>query len=199
VIPKYEEIMLPFLQVLADGNEHSLNEVNGRLAVEFALSENEVRELLPSGQQPIFRNRVGWARTYLKKAGLLEAPKRASFRITDRGLSLLKEGHKEISSKFLTRYDEFVEFQSVKREKKTSIDTQVDQSYSSDDQTPEETIEYAFQKLNSDLSKELIEIVKSSTPAFFERLVVDLLIKMGYGGSRKEACQRQLKTDPLTS
>ncbi len=187
MIPKYEEIMLPFLKYISDGNEHSLSETHDALAKQFKLTDEELRELLPSGQQPIFRNRLGWARTYLKKAGLLTSPKRAHFKISDTGLALLKEKPTEITSKFLTRYDDFVEFQSIKRtkeDKNIEPRTQLDEAT---DQTPEESLEYAYQKLHSALSKELLGIVKTCTPSFFEKLVIDLLITMGYGGSRKEA------------
>ena len=118
MIPKYEKIMLPFLKYLADGKEHSLRETHDSLAKQFGLTNEELRELLPSGRQPVFRNRVGWARTYLKKAGLLTSPKRAHFLISDKGIELLNENPKEITSKFLTRYGEFVEFQSIKKPKK---------------------------------------------------------------------------------
>jgi len=187
VIPKYEEIMLPFLKYLSDEQEHSLSETHDALAKQFKLTDEELKELLPSGQQPIFRNRLGWARTYLKKAGLLTSPQRAQFKISDAGLALLKENPPEITSKFLTRYDEFVEFQSIKKTKADkSIEPQTEFD-SVSDQTPEESLEYAYQKLHSELSKELLNIVKTCTPSFFEKLVIDLLITMGYGGSRKEA------------
>jgi len=187
MIPKYEEIMLPFLKYLADGEEHSLSETHDALAKQFKLTDDELKELLPSGQQPIFRNRLGWARTYLKKAGLLTSPKRAHFKISDTGLALLKENPKEITSKFLTRYDDFVEFQSIKKNKAERSPAPHPGFDDATDQTPQESLEYAYQKLHSELSKELLNLVKSCTPIFFEKLVIDLLTTMGYGGSRKEA------------
>lgn len=187
MIPKYEEIMLPFLKLLSDGNEHSLSETHDALAKQFQLTDTELRELLPSGRQPIFRNRVGWARTYLKKAKLLISPKRAHFKISERGLDLLKENPDQITSKFLTRYEEFVEFQSIKKKEKGQVPQP--QLINGAEQTPEESLEMAYQKLHSELSKEVLEIVKSCSPSFFETLVIDLLITMGYGGSRKEAGQ----------
>jgi len=187
MIPTYEEIMLPLLKLLENGKERSLQEAVDKLSDYFDLTIEERRELLPSGQQPVFRNRLGWARTYLKKAGLLKTPKRAHFQITDRGLELLEEKPKEITSQFLTRYKEFVEFKSIKRSSVTSGVQDIDQS--GDDKTPEEELEYAYQKLRSELSKELLEVIKSASPVFFEKLVIDLLIKMGYGGSRKDAGQ----------
>ena len=194
MIPKYEEIMLPLLKYSADGKEHGLNETHDALAKQFKLTDDELRELLPSGRQPVFRNRVGWARTYLKKAELLTSPKRAHFRISDKGLSLLKENPNEITSKFLMRYDDFVEFQSIKRDKKDNGGLLQPLIVDNTDQTPEESLEYAYQKLHSELSKELLDIVKSCSPDFFERLIIDLLITMGYGGSRKEAGQAMGKS-----
>ena len=194
MIPTYEEIMLPFLNLLSDGKEHSLNESHDKLAAHFQLSEEETRELLPSGQQPIFRNRIGWARTYLKKAGLLTSPRRAHFVITDRGRALLKENPKEITSNFLKRYDEFVEFQSIKSDKTAKGENQKELSEPLSNQTPEEALEYTYQNLKSELSKEVLDTVKNCSPGFFEKLVVDLLIKMGYGGSRKDAGEALGKT-----
>ncbi len=194
MIPKYEEIMLPFLKHISDGQEHGLSETVDALASLFGLSDDELRELLPSGRQPVFRNRVGWARTYLKKAGLLTSPKRAHFKISDKGLELLKEKPDEITSKFLTRYDDFVEFKSIRREKENGTSSQSELFEIHTDQTPEETLEYAYQKLRNDLIKEVLDIVKSCSPAFFEKLVIDVLIAMGYGGSRKEAGQAMGKS-----
>ncbi len=189
MIPSYEEIMLPFLKHLKDGQEHSLSEIHDKLAEYFNLTDEEIRELLPSGQQPVFRNRIGWARTYLKKAGLLDSPKRAHFIITDRGNELLNENPTEITAKLLSRYDEFLEFQSIKKpkDKKDATTSESNVFEVNSSQTPEEALEYAYQKLKNDLAKELLEMVKSCSPAFFEKLVIDLLIAMGYGGSRKDA------------
>lgn len=193
MIPKYEEIMLPFLKCLADGKEYKLSELQSGMEKHFQLTEGELRELLPSGRQQVFRNRVGWARTYLKKAGLLTSPKRAHFIISDRGKSLLNENPTEITSKFLMRYDEFKEFQSIKKTNKDEA-TPSPQQTIDDEQTPEESLESAYQKLHSTLSKELLDIIKSCSPDFFEKLVIDLLITMGYGGSRKEAGQAMGKS-----
>ena len=194
MIPKYEEVMLPFLKHLADKKEHSLSETVDALAEYFRLTNDEIRELLPSGSQPVFRNRVGWARTYMKKAGLLTSSKRAHFKISDKGLELLNENPTEITTKFLTRYDDFVEFKSIKREKKGGTVSQSEIFEVNTDQTPEESLEHAYQKLKSDLAKEVLVIVKSCSPVFFEKLVIDLLIAMGYGGSRREAGQAMGKS-----
>jgi restriction system protein len=125
----------------------------------------------------------------MKKAGLLDTPRRAHFKILPRGLELLKENPKEINSKFLTRYDEFVEFKSIKKGKGDSLQIESEIIESGLDHTPEEVLEYAHQKLNSELAKEVLEIVRKCSPAFFEKLVIDMLLKMGYGGTRRDAGQ----------
>lgn len=183
MIPSYEEIMLPLLKFLSDENEHSLSEAQDNLAKHFNLSESELRERLPSGTQPVFRNRLGWARTYLKKAGLVESTKRAHFKITERGKKLLEENPKSIDAKFLNRYEEFQEFKSNTNSKINNEKT-IEEI---DEKTPEEILEIAHQNLKSSLIHELLEIIKSGSPAFFENLIVDLVLAMGYGGSKSDA------------
>jgi restriction system protein len=192
MIPAFEKIMLPLLKHLADGQEHGLNEIHDALEHQFGLTDEELRERLPSGLAPLFRNRVGWARTYLKKAGLVISPKRAHFKISDKGLEILKENPPEITAKFLTRYGKFVEFKTIKKGKGTSSQSGLIEDGT--EQTPEESLEYAYQKLRSELSKDVLDIVKTCSPAFFEKLVIDLFIKMGYGGSRKDAGQAMGKS-----
>jgi restriction system protein len=189
MIPTYEEIMLPLLKIIEDGEEHELNTTIEKLTNYFKLSSNEIRELLPSGTQPIFRNRVGWARTYLNKAGLLSAPRRGHFKILERGISLLNENPKEITSKFLTRYDEFNEFKTQKKIREDEDNPEPKPPHFYSNQTPEELLDYTYQKLKSELAKEVLDIVKTCSPSFFERLVVDLLLKMGYGGTKQDAGQ----------
>lgn len=190
MIPKYEEIMLPLLTFVSDGQEHGLSEIHDFLGEQFGLADDELRELLPSGLQPVFRNRIGWAGTFLKKAGLLTSPRRAHFKISDKGLALLKENPTEITSKFLMRYDDFAEFKSPRKDKnERSASSQSEITINDTDQTPEESLEYAYQKLHSELSNEVLDVVKKCSPAFFDKLVIDLLITMGYGGSRRDAGQ----------
>ncbi len=176
-IPDFQSIMLPFLKYMADGKEHSLRETYEALADEFELTEEEKEETLPSGLQGIFLNRVGWARTYLKKAGLIESRVRAHFNITDRSREVLNSNPKKINIKLLEQFDEFVEFRAKKsdREQEPPI------------RTPEEVLENAYQEFKMGLASELIQKIKSCSPKFFERLVVELLVKMGYGGTRKDA------------
>ena len=185
-IPDYQAIMLPLLKFAGDGQENSLRETIDFLAHEFSLSDEERKELLPSGLQATFDNRVGWARTYMKKAGLLESTRRGYFCITARGKKVLVQNPQKINVKFLKQFPEFIEFQKPK--KKGEIDPPPI------DITPEESLEAAFQELHDGLASELLQMVKQCPPDFFERLVVDVLIKMGYGGSRKEAGQAVGKT-----
>src|SRR4030042_2288518 len=116
-IPVFQQIMLPLLQLLKDKQEHSLRQIIDSLINQFGVTQEEQRELLPSGKQAIFDNRVGWARTHLKKAGLLESTRRGFFRITDRGLQVLNQKPAKIDVKFLDQFDEFREFRAIKRGK----------------------------------------------------------------------------------
>jgi restriction system protein len=184
-IPDYQSIMLPLLQLAGDQKEHSLREAIEALADEFNLTDEERRELLPSGQQATFDNRVGWARTYLKKAGLLESTRRGYFQVTERGLGILEQSPPEINSAFLRQFPEFVEFQAPRRDKTGKAR----EMGVSETQTPEEEIEAAYQRVRQGLATELLQTIKSCSPAFFERLVIDLLVRMGYGGTRKDAGQ----------
>ncbi len=138
MIPTYEKIMLPFLKHLADGQVHGLVDIHDTLTNQFELTDEELRELLPSGLQPIFRNRVSWAGTYLKKAGLVISPKRAHFKISDKGLELLKENPPEITANSLMRYDDFLKFKTRKIEK--AIPSKFELMEDSTDQTPEESL-----------------------------------------------------------
>ena len=186
-IPDYQTCMLPFLRHLGDGNEHSLRDTEEALAEHFKLTSAERVELLPSGQQGIFRNRIGWARTYLKKALLIEAPKRAVFKITERGVQTLASNPARIDSKFLEQWPEFIEFRDVSKSNANQIQA-VELPLATT--TPEEAIELAYQGLREQLAQELLTRILSCSPTFFEQLVVELLVKMGYGGSRRDAGER---------
>jgi restriction system protein len=184
-IPEYQKFMLPLLKYANDDDEHKIADAYEDLAKEFQLTDEEKEELLPSGTQQLFKNRIGWARTYLAKAGLLQNPKRGFFRISDRGKSVLSENPTEINNDFLRNFDEFQEFQ-----KRSTSGTRksTNQTISSDsDQTPEEAIENSIEELNSELSNNVLESLSNVSPGYFEQIVVDLLVSMGYGGSRKEA------------
>lgn len=179
-IPDYQTIMLPLLKALGDKGEHSLRQTIDELAIQFKLSPEEQSQLLPSGQQSIFRNRVGWARTYLKKAGLIEYTSRGLFRISDRGVQVLSKKPERIDVKFLKQFKEFNEFRSIRQEKPQDEETET---------TPEETLANAYLNLRNELANDLLQQLKVSTPGQFEGIVIDLLVAMGYGGSRKEAAK----------
>ena len=184
-IPDYQSIMLPLLQFAADQQEHALRETIDALAEQFNLTAEERKELLPSGRQATFNNRVGWARTYLKKAELLTSTRRGYYRISERGLTVLAEKPDAITAKFLKKFPEFQDFQS--ETKKASPATEPDDD--EDKATPQETLEQAVQELTNSLADDLLQTIKECSPAFFETLVVDLLVTMGYGGTRKDAGQ----------
>ncbi|MBD2459204.1 restriction endonuclease [Nostoc sp. FACHB-87] len=187
-IPDYQAIMLPLLKFTTDQKEHSLRETIEALVDHFQLTEEEQKELLPSGRQPTFDNRVGWARTYLKKAGLVESTKRGCFRITDRGIETINTNPVEINAKFLRQFPEFLEFQNYTQQSEESTSNGSGSEINTT-RTPEEDVELAIQKLTKELASDLLQMIKNSPPAFFEKLVVDLLVKMGYGGTRKDAGQ----------
>lgn len=184
MIPNYQVLMLPLLKAVKDQKEYKLNDIVDILANEFKLSEEERKELLPSGQSFLFGNRVGWARTYLKKAGLLDSPKRGYLIITQRGLDVLKQNPKEVNVALLQQFSEFLEFQSSKRDDNTTENTIIQ---SESIQTPEEILENSYQDIRKSLAQELLDKITKLSPTFFERLVVELLVKMGYGGSMKDA------------
>ena len=186
-IPDYQTCMLPFLRHLSDGADHTLRDTEESLAEHFKLTSTERAELLPSGQQGVFKNRIGWARTYLKKAGLLESPKRGVFKITARGLKTIASVPTRIDAKYLEQFPEFVEFRDVSKPESGSV-AAVELPPSKT--TPEEAIELAHQGLREQLAAELITRILSCSPTFFEQLVVELLVKMGYGGSRRDAGER---------
>jgi restriction system protein len=185
-IPDYQTAMLPVLRFLGDGNEHHIGEVVEHVAEEFKLSPEEREQLLGSGQQTIIRNRVGWARTYLKKAGLIQSTRRGFLRISERGRVALADHPARIDVKFLEQFPEFREFRDLRRQQLE----EKPQALSIDEEaTPEEALDAAYQRLRIDLESELLDQVKSASPAFFERLVVELLVRMGYGGTLRDAGQ----------
>jgi restriction system protein len=185
-IPDYQTVMLPLLQFLSDGKEHNIGEVVDRLTEQFQLSSDERDQLLGSGQQTVIRNRAGWARTYLKKAGLIASTRRGYFRISERGQSVLTKNPNRIDVKYLEQFPEFVAFRDLRHEQ---VDEKPESLSAGVDATPEEALDAAYQRLRIDLESELLEQVKAASPSFFERLVVELLVKMGYGGTLRDAGQ----------
>lgn len=186
-IPDYQTFMLPVLLSVQDGKEHPVQEIYNQIASSFNLSEEERNQRLPSGVQSTFDNRVGWAKTYLKKAGLVVTPSRGKVKITDRGLTVLRQNPTRIDQNFLKQFPEFLEFQGFKSDNQLKYeDTPIQES----ELTPQEILENSYQDLRNKLAHELLAQVMNSSPEFFERLVVDLLVAMGYGGSRSEAGER---------
>lgn len=156
------------------------------MALQLRISNEDRKEMLASGNQSVFDNRVGWAKTYLKKAGLLDSPRRATFVITELGRQTLASNPERIDAKYLRRFPAFLEFQNAGRNA-SSDDEDAQTDPEANTQTPEETLEQAYQHLRATLAAELLARVVELSPAFFERLVVELLVKMGYGGSMKDA------------
>lgn len=186
MIPDYQTLMLPLLKLVSDGKEYKFSDVVNSLANQFRLTEEERKGLLPSGQAFLFSNRVGWARTYLKKAGLLNSPRRGFMSISERGKQTLQENLSEISVQYLTRFEEFIQFKLSKDGTSEATVTEIDESKK---QTPEESIEYGYNSIRKSIEQEIISKLKSISPAFFEKVVVELLVKMGYGGSIQDAGQ----------
>ena len=179
-IPDFQALMLPLLKLADDGVEHSLAESRLPLADQFSLTEEERKELLPSGQQPRFNNRVAWAKVYLERAKLLEMTRRAHFKISSRGKDVLQNPPHRIDIPFLKQFPEFDGF-------RTKLSPGSEEELELQTNTPEEVLEAAYEKIRQDLAVELLEQVKSASPEFFERLVLHLMIKMGYGGSEESA------------
>jgi restriction system protein len=171
------------MKISSDKNIHIFRDVINALSEYFQLTEEEKKELLPSGKQPIFENRSGWAKTHLKKAGLLSYPRRGCIEITDRGLSVLEKNIDSIDMKFLKQFDEYNEFLNITNQNRSG-DESVNEM---ETHTPEELMETAFQNIKRTLADEILDKVRNVSYTFFEKLVVDLLVKMGYGGSIKDA------------
>ncbi len=191
-IPTYEDLMLPFLKYISDGREYSFRDIVDSLAREFKITEEEKRELLPSGNQAVFDNRAGWGKTHLKKSGLLCYPKRGFSKITDKGLEVLRQNPDKIDNKYLMQFPEFAEFYKSSNNGK---DKTGDVSrLSGTEKTPEETLEYLITDIENQLANELLEKIKSNSPEFFEKLVIDLLLKMGYGSSKHDILQNTGKS-----
>jgi restriction system protein len=180
--------MLPLLQFAgAKKDETSTGEATEVLAKELGLTDEDLKEMLPSGIQSTFVNRAGWAATYMKKAGLLESTRRGYYRITSRGQELLKKQPKAINVKLLKQYPEFLEFQQLKGTRSGDRESSPRTTLDVTTATPSEALEAAYENLRDELADELLARLKKSTPSFFERAVVELLVKMGYGGSRADA------------
>lgn len=185
-IPDYQTLMLPLLRYFGDGIERSLSDAIEAISNEFKLTSEERMRLLPSGTSTYIGNRVGWARTYMKKAGLFESPRRGVVRITERGKEILRKKPARIDVKYLEQFPEFIEFRTTRTDE--HVVPPAEKSAVSAI-TPEEALEDAYDRLRGTLESELLQRVMTASPAFFERLVIDLLVRMGYGGSFRDAGQ----------
>lgn len=188
-VPDFQSFFKPLLDIASDGQEHSLKETREKIAIAFSMSAEDLAELLPSGSQSKFDNRVAWAKSYFVQAKVLESLRRAHFKITERGKILHSQGHERIDVKILSQFPEFVEFHTPSKQNKISV-TPPSSSPSPQEntsETPEEVLQKAYQNIRSDLACEILEKIRGNSPTFFENLVIDLMVSMGYGGSRSDA------------
>ena len=185
-IPKFYEFFGSFLRAIQDGETHKSKEVQAFIADEMHLSESDLQEMLPSGRQSTFGNRVNWARTYLDKAGLIETPNRGQYRITDVGKAALNSGD-TIDLKYLEQFEAFQQFHSVQHGNEGGTDTITIDSATEEEQSPMETLDAAFKQVTNTLASELMDEVMQLSPTEFEKLVVKLLLKMGYGDGIENA------------
>jgi restriction system protein len=191
-IPDFQSLMLPIMKIAGDGAEHRGHELRQRIGEKLGLTVEERKQLLPSGSQPVFTNRIAWARSHLTMAGLLEKTGRGRFRITQRGKEALSSNPSTINMQFLLQFPEYAEARS-----RAKTDTPVDvaaEARVSESASPQERIELAFRELNNSLTADLRAKLASIDPFRFEQVVLDLLVKMGYGGSKKEAAQVTQRT-----
>jgi restriction system protein len=188
-IPDYQDFMLPLLQAVSDGKDYHIRDLTGRLADTLGLSLDQRQQLLPSGQQSVVANRVAWAKTYLKKAGLLDSPKRGYIRISSEGCKALGTHPAKIDNEFLKKYASFVDFYG-----RPGAEDDSDAEPPVPAKTPDEVLESSYLDLRLALADELLEQIKGCSPQFFERLVVELLVAMGYGGTLADAGQAIGKT-----
>jgi restriction system protein len=193
-IPDYQSLMLPLLEVLADGREHAVGEIRETVAARIGLPPAEREALLPSGKQPVFDNRIGWAKTYLDKAGLVRSIRRGVYRLTGRGASVVASHPKRVDVAFLMQFPEFEDFRRKGDEDTIEPGAPARAGAAPSETapattvaTPQELLETAYNQLRGAAEAELLAAVKAASFRFFERLVVDLLVRMGYGGSLKDA------------
>jgi restriction system protein len=182
VIPDYQTLMGPVLRACESG-EVRIGDVVNLISDQYELTLDERAELIPSGGQTTISNRIHWAKTYLKQAGLVEATKRGHFRITERGREALAKQGDKIDNRFLRSFSEFEEFRSRGKSSEEIPIPAVD----AQDATPEETLQAAYDRITATVASEIVERLRAGSPAFFERTIVSLLLSMGYGGSSADA------------
>lgn len=184
-IPDFQSIMRPLLEAHQDGQEHLNRDLVAQLADHFKLTLEERRKMLPSGGARFFDNRVGWAKSHISQAGLLSSPRRAVSVITERGLNILRSCPDRIDLRVLNEFEDYRDFRNRRR----APDEQPGgtEEEGSNTQPPEELLDNAYQKVRRQTEAELLSQIMENPPDFMERVVVDLVVRMGYGGSRKDA------------
>lgn len=186
-IPDFQSIMLPLLLSLGDGRERSISDLNEEVSQHFRMSPQDLAEKMTSGQGK-FKNRVAWSKLHLKKAGLIEYPSRGITRITSRGQEFLRRNPASLRMKDLFEFPEYIEFRERKDSSDADVSNIVEQASSEPDSTPpDEMMDSAYAHLTSTLASEIVDRIHQVSPEFFEKLVLDVLIAMGYGGSQAEA------------
>ena len=178
-VPKYDELMKPLLTAVKDGKTYEINSIAAALAKQLNLSEEDTAEMLPSGRQTVYKNRIGWAKTYLKKAGLIDSPARATIVITKAGKKVIDEDPDKIDSRYLEQFQSFMDFKSVSG--LPDGDESAPAILKPTDLTPDDQFEDAYKQINASLASDLLSEVLKISPYTFEKLVVNLLSKMGYG------------------
>jgi restriction system protein len=194
-IPDFQSFFYPFLKLSSDSQEHSLKEMRKYMTEHFALSEEDKAEKVPSGSQTKFDNRIYWTKSYLVKAKVLESAKRGHFTITKRGLSFLKKFKDSITINDLKEFEEFRTFNLSTNKDDENSGTIANVELVSENKTPLEKLEESYLFIQKELGLELLEKIQSNTWQFFEDLVIDLMIKMGYGGSRNKVEKRIKRTN----
>jgi restriction system protein len=185
-VPDYQSLMRPVLDLLSDGGDHPAPAIREAVADRVGLSEADRAELTPSGQKPLYHDRISWALSYLTQAGLLARPKRGVYKLTGRGQEVLARHAGRIDNSVLLQYQEFKDFLS-RSAPRDGTALKKSAGSKGDEDTPDESLETAYRRLRAAIEAELLQQVKTASPAFFERLVVELLVAMGYGGSLKDA------------
>ncbi len=186
-IPDYQSLMLPLLEMLGDNQEHKIRDVGTQLSDRFGLTQDERSLQSPNSTNLVFSNRVGWAKTYQKNAGLIDNSIRGVIKITPKGLEVLNQHPSRIDNEFLNQFPDFREFKTRRKFSESDEGDQIINNGPDPELTPLELLEKNYQIIRDQLADDLLEQVYASSPAFFEKMVVDLLLAMGYGGSRKDA------------
>lgn len=183
--PNFQKFFKTLLEIASNGKEYSTKEAKKILISKMSLSEKDLKEKIKSGRQTKVDNRIQWAKEYFVQAKIFSSPQRGVFKITDRGREFLSQGHDEITKKELFQYPEFVKFSTPRKSEKNTIDKEnvISEGY----ETPEEILQNSYEDIRNSLANELLNAIKNNSYEFFENLVVDLMLALGYGGSRSDA------------